>query len=237
MFDKSASVYDAIYSWKDYAGESDRLHGLIQERVQRTVRTLLDVGCGTGMHLAHLRQHYVVEGLDLDPGLLEVAHVRLPGVPLHEGNMLDFDLGRTFDVVTCLFSAIAYMGTPDNLNVAVANMARHVAPGGLLIVEPWLTPEEFVFDGKPRAHFADLPDVKVARISMTEQDGNVSVLNFHYLAGASEGVSYFTEQHRLTLFTHEEYMEPFRNAGLEVTHDPLGLMGRGLYVGVKSPTV
>ena len=234
MFKKSARIYDAIYAWKNYAAESAKLHALIRERAQRPAHTLLDVACGTGAHLAQLQQHYTVEGLDLDPGLLEVARKRLPGVPLHKGNMLDFDLGRTFDVVTCLFAAIAYAGTAEDLRTAVSNMARHVAPDGLLIVEPWLSPDVYVFDGKPRAHFADRPDLKATRITMSEKDGNVSVLNFHYLVGTPEGVTYFTEQHRLTLFTPEEYTEALRSTGLEVTHDPEGLMGRGLYIAVKS---
>ena len=233
MFDKSARFYDAIYSWKDYAGELAQLHALIQERAQRPAHTLLDVACGTGAHLAHVQQYYKVEGLDLNPGLLEVARERLPDVPLHVGNMLDFDLGRIFDIVTCLFAAIGYAGMLEGLHKAVHNMARHVAPGGLLIVEPWLSPEVYVFDGRPRAHFVDQPDLKAARITRSEQDGNVAVLHFHYMVGTPEGVSYFTEDHRLTLFTHEEYTEAFDNAGLVTTHDPDGLMGRGLYIGLK----
>lgn len=39
------------------------------------------------------------------------------------------------------------------------------------------------------------------------------------------------EPHEIALFTTEEQLEAFREAGLEVEHDPEGLMGRGLYVG------
>ena len=35
------------------------------------------------------------------------------------------------------------------------------------------------------------------------------------------------------LWTHEEHLEAFRDAGLEVSFDSEGLMGRGLYLGVK----
>ncbi len=234
MFDKSARFYDAVYAWKDYAGESVRLHTLIEEKAQRLAGTLLDVACGTGAHLAYLREHYEVEGLDLNAELLDVAHERLPGVPLHLGNMLDFDLGRTFDVVTCLFSAIAYVGTIDNLHMAVGNLARHVAKGGVLIVEPWAAPDGFVIDGKPHAHFTDWPDVKVARMSMSAKRDNISVLHFHYLVGTPEGIDYFTETHELGLFTHAEYLDAFKSAGFEVSYDPEGLMGRGLYIGVSS---
>ena len=110
MFSRSAHLYDAVYAFKDYAAEVERLRQVIDARVP-SARTLLDVACGTGMHLAELRRWYEVEGLDLDPQLLAFARERLPDVPLHEGDMTAFDLGREFDVVTCLFSSIAYVRT------------------------------------------------------------------------------------------------------------------------------
>src|SRR5438067_67243 len=143
MFTRSAQLYDAIYSFKDYEGEATRLDELIRER-KPDARTLLDVACGTGKHLEYLRTRYDVEGLDLDPELLAIARERLPDVPLHEGDMRDFDLGRRFDAVTCLFSAIGYMLTVEELAAAVASMARHLEPGGVLLVEPWLEPEAVV---------------------------------------------------------------------------------------------
>jgi hypothetical protein len=35
------------------------------------------------------------------------------------------------------------------------------------------------------------------------------------------------------LFTTEDYIDSLRNAGLRVKHDRNGLMGRGLYIGLK----
>src|ERR687886_1611570 len=125
MFARSARFYDAVYSWKDYAGEAERIHELVQAR-KPGATSLLDVACGTGAHLAELRGRYRCEGLDLDPDLLAVARERLPDVPLHEGDMRDFDLGRRFDAVTCLFSSIGYMQTVEELEGAVTAMARHL---------------------------------------------------------------------------------------------------------------
>jgi ubiquinone/menaquinone biosynthesis C-methylase UbiE len=65
VFSRTAHLYDAIYAFKDYAAEAARLHELIEERVPGP-RTLLDIACGTGKHLAELRAWYEVEGVDLD---------------------------------------------------------------------------------------------------------------------------------------------------------------------------
>ena len=137
--------------YKDYAGEAARLTELIRAR-NPSARTLLDVACGTGKHLEALRSEFEVEGVDIDEGLLAIARGRLGSVPLHTADMRDFDLGRRFDAVTCLFSAIGHVADGDELDAAVASMARHLEPGGVLIVEPWLEPDVWEIGPAPSPH-------------------------------------------------------------------------------------
>ncbi len=232
MFTKSARFYDAIYSFKDYASEVVKLREIISSR-KADARSLLDVACGTGLHLEHLRRDYTVEGVDLDPALLAIARDRLGDVLLHEGDMRTFDLGRTFDVVTCLFSSIGYVQDEGELVAALTRMAAHLRPDGILIVEPWFGPEEWE-DGHLAGLFVDEPDLKIARMNIASSRGRTSIVDFHYLVGTHEDVSHFTELHELRLFTRDEYLSAFAAAGLEVEHDPEGLMGRGLYVATRT---
>jgi SAM-dependent methyltransferase len=233
MFRRSQRFYDAIYAWKDYRTEVDRLLSIIRDRVPGA-RTLLDVACGTGKHLELLRDHYRVEGVDLDPEMIALAGERLgPDVPLHVADMTDLELGRRFDVVTCLFSSIAYAQTEDHLRAAAVAMARHVSAGGVLIVEPFFPPDQWE-DGKVWAIFVDQPDLKIARMDVSRSDRGIAVIRFHYLAGTPEGIEHFTEDHQISLFTHDQYVGAFEAAGFEAEHDPEGLMGRGLYVGRRA---
>lgn len=232
MFSKSAAVYDALYSWKDYGAEVDRLESIINKRAPQA-STLLDVACGTGAHMVLLKRRYSVEGVDIEPTMLEVAAGRLPGVPLHLGDMRKFDLGRQFDIVTCLFSSIGYMKTPEDLGAAIANMARHVVPGGLLVIEPWLSPGQFDPNHLPRPLVASGEGFNVVRMNDSHIEGRYSIMNFHYLLGTAGNVEHFVEEHSLALYTPDEYRTAFSAAGLTATFDEEGLMGRGLWMATR----
>ena len=235
MYQKNARYYDTLYSWKDYEDETRRLVEFIQVHAQRPVQTLLDVACGTGAHLAYLQNYFQVEGVDIEPAMLKVARERLPGITLREGDMVGFDLARTFDVVTCLFGSIGYVQTVERLNLAVANMARHANPGGLVILEPWLMPDQFQA-GTVHSIFIERPDLRIARMNVSAIENGLSILHFHYMVGTPEGIEHWEDRHEMGLFTHEQYTQAFQAAGLDVSHDELGLMNRGLYIGLKRET-
>jgi SAM-dependent methyltransferase len=222
-------LYDVEYGDKDYAAEAATIEGIVHER-SPGARTLLDVACGTGKHLEHLRSTFACEGVDLDEGLLAVARKRLPGVPLHQGDMRDVRLERTFDVVTCLFSAIGFVGGPDKLDAAAGTLAAHLSPGGVLLVEPWLEPQEWI-PRRPHVLSADLPGLALARVTLSGlRDERVSTTEMHYVVATPDGVEEWVEDHELYLFTHEEMGGAFERAGLSAELDPEGLIGRGLWI-------
>src|SRR5688572_21599330 len=104
---KSAEIYDAIYlAKKDYVKEAEQVHSIVEEHKKTAGNELLDVACGTGLHAEVLRHWYNVEGLDLSEDQLAVAKNRLPDVKFYHADMTNFDTGKHYDVVTCLFSAI-----------------------------------------------------------------------------------------------------------------------------------
>lgn len=235
MLSGSEKYYDDIYGTmgKDYAAETDKLRAFIEKYKRIDGNTLLDVACGTGTHAGLLSQYYNVEGMDLNANMLKVARQKHPELRFTRGDMSDFDLGRQFDIVTCLFSAIGYMRTKTELNKAIRSMSRHLLPGGVVLVEPWFTPEQWTV-GRVSTILVDKPDVKIVRMSHSRKKGTISLLDFHYLVGNAKGIKQIIEHHEFGLFSHAEYMNAFSRAGLDVIHDPEGVDGRGLYIGTKA---
>jgi hypothetical protein len=132
-------------------------------------------------------------------------------------------------VILCLFSSIGYIKTLDNVVKALACFKRHLIRDGIILVEPWFTPDVWQV-GSMHMLSAETDDLKVCRMNTSDRERNISILDFHYLVGSGGKVEYFTERHELGLFTVGEMMSAFTNAGLDVRYDPDGLTGRGLYI-------
>ena len=194
---------------------------------------MLDVACGTGRHLqAFAATGLDCTGLDIHEGMLRVAAERCgPDTRLEQGDMATFDLGRRYDVVTCLFASIAYSPTVKDMRAAVGRMVDHLQrPGGVLVVEPWFVPEDWE-NGYLAVLTVDEPDRKAARISRSSRRGDMSILDFDYLIADADGTRHVEERHELRLFRWDQYVDAFERAGLAVETDDYGLFGRGLLVG------
>ena len=229
----SAAIYDALYGKWDYAREARLLRRLISSHCHGSAATLLDVACGTGKHLARLRRHLRVRGLDASPAMLRVARERLPGVPLHRGSYLDFDLGRTFDVVLCMGSAIGYSRDRRGLRTAMRMMARHLGPGGAAFVVPWVLRSDWI-PGRNQTETATRGAASIARMSVSRGRGRLSAVEMHHLVGSRAGIDHFVERHALGLFSVGEYLGAMRAAGLKAKWLPKGRdWFRGLLIGVR----
>ena len=233
LFDRWAELYDATYAakGKDYRGEAAQVLALARERLpDGRPRSLLDVACGTGEHLRWLHEELAVAGVDRSEAMLAVARRKLPGVPLHRADMSALGLGRRFDVVTCLFSSVGYLAGETALRAAIRRMAGHLEPGGLLVVEPALTPERL---RPPRTSTLEFSwgEARVRRTTSARHEGEVLRIRFDYAIDRGGRVERFSEEQPIRLFPAEAYRSAFRAAGLAVEHDPRGLTGVGLYLG------
>jgi len=228
----SVALYDRIYtSIKDYRNEADRVHKWIQN-LRPSAKTILDVACGTAEHARYLKTHYSIDGLDISPDFVAAAQKKNPESKYFLGDMTEFSLNRRYDVVMSLFSSIGYVLTQENLTKTIKCFAQHLTENGIMIIEPWFTPEEW-HTGRVHMLTVNEPDLKVARMNISEFRNGHSYFNWHFLVGTPEGVQHFTEEHTLGLFTQNDMVGAFEANGLRVQYDAEGIFGRGLYYAVK----
>jgi trans-aconitate methyltransferase len=232
VISQSGRLYDALYAEHDYEGESAWVVETVARYKRSAGNTLLDLACGTGRHMEYLQSRFTVEGLDIDREMLATAANRLPHVPMHEGDLTDFDLARQFDVVICMLSSIGYARWPETLGKTLGLIARHTRPGGVVLVEPWLPPEQPQAE-VVSARVVERDGLKISRMRGLRTEDGASILSYDYLVTGPEGVEHFTERHELGIFSHEQYVTAFTKAGLETVHDPIGPSGLGAYIGVR----
>ena len=235
LYRHTAALFDIRYAQKDYKAEADHYVSLM-ERLKPGARTLLDVACGTGSHLNAFVGHYNSEGLDLNRELLAIARQRLgPDVPLHEGDMTDFDLGRTFDLVNCLFASTPYLLTVERLQAAIGAMARHLGADGILFIEPWLTPSVYR-ENEVVHNLRRTSELTASWMYVQRRVGSVAVWDINWLIGTSaDGVTHVVEREELALYKPEDYHDAFTAAGLAWRQSPRGLHGYGAYIARRAP--
>ncbi len=229
-----AKYYDQIYHWKDYRREATKIKKLIRRYKRSPGNSLLDVACGTGRHISYLRDDFSCVGLDISEDMLAIAMRNVSGVEFVRGNMVDFDLGKRFDVILCLFSSIGYLMKRGELKKAFSNFTRHLKKGGVLIVEPWLTASVWK-DRTVHMQTYDSDSLKIARLNFGRAEGGFSILEERYLiAETGKGITYLGDRHKMRFFEPDWTLETMRKVGLapKFTEDSL-MPGRGLLVATK----
>jgi SAM-dependent methyltransferase len=142
-----SDAYDLVYGEKDYAGECDLAERLFQVYGDHSIRSILDLGCGTGGHARLLGQRgYEVVGVDRSESML--AHARKKAstfsddgrVQFRQGDVRFLDLDQRFDAVLMMFAVLGYQSGNEDVLAALKTARRHLAVGGLLLFDVWYGP-------------------------------------------------------------------------------------------------
>ena len=140
----SGDDYDATYERRAAAGE--HVHGEADFVQRFAPASVLDAGCGTGRVGRELaRRGLDVVGVDIDVEMLATARRKSPDVDWRLTDLTDVELGRSFDAVVMAGNVMIFL-TPGTEGAVVANMARHLRPGGVLIAGFQLQPGRLTTD-------------------------------------------------------------------------------------------
>ena len=131
----------AVYEAKAASYDAQRSRALFEARwLARFANALplggrvLDLGCGAGEPIARwfIAEGFRVTGVDFAQAMLDIARQRWPDGDWRQADMRDFDLGMQFDGIIA-WNSFFHLD-PTAQRVCIARMARHLVPGGSLML-------------------------------------------------------------------------------------------------------
>jgi SAM-dependent methyltransferase len=141
----SGDEYDAAYERRAASGQN--VHGEADLVETFAPKTVLDAGCGTGRVARELaRRGIEVVGVDIDPQMLATARAKSPEVAWHVADLADVDLHRSLDLIVMAGNVMIFLARGSEGRV-VANLARHLEPGGRLVAGFQLQPGRLTLAG------------------------------------------------------------------------------------------
>jgi SAM-dependent methyltransferase len=134
----SADDYDG--QWAKLAAAGIDPHGEVGLVMTCSPATVLDAGCGTGRVAIELARRGVdVVGVDLDPSFVAAARAKAPHLEWCEDDLVTVELECRFDVIVLAGNVMIFLA-PGSEPAVLTNLARHLAPEGVLVAGFQLRP-------------------------------------------------------------------------------------------------
>ncbi len=215
-----SGFYDVIYREKDYVGECDFLEAVFKRYSEKPVRSVLDLGCGTGGHTSLLAgRGYRVAGVDLSEAMLDAARRKAAegglGIDYRLGDIRAVRLGKRVDAVVAMFAVMGYQTGNDDVSAAIRTAREHLEPGGLFIFDVWFGPAVVAEGPSDKTLTLDDADGTITRttkpvLNLMEQTVDV---NFHVRRTRGDRVVEETRERHVMRFFFPKEIELLLEAG------------------------
>lgn len=223
FLDKYAEYYDLFYSDKDYEKECDFLEEIFRA-YNAQPKKILDMGCGTGNHAIPLaKRGYEISGIDASESMISRARKKANqagvNIAFYVQKMQDVNVNEKFDAAICMFAALNYVTSTDDLLRALKAINRHLQPGSLFIFDFWYGPAVLSIKPSVRTKTIEHDGKKLIRTVTPEMDVNRHVCKTHYSCSVFKDgniIDQFNETHEVRYFFPLEIQHYLEDAGFEL---------------------
>ena len=133
LYTSCAKYYDLLVIKKDVEREVKFISKLFNNF---KVKSILDVGCGTGLHLIPLnRIGFDTEGLDLSASMLKEARKKNKKIRLYQKDMSDFKLNKKYNAIICLSSTLISVPNFKLIKKTLGTIYTHLYSDGILLID------------------------------------------------------------------------------------------------------
>jgi SAM-dependent methyltransferase len=136
----ASRAYELAFSYRDFAAELDALLGWATDASSTDPRSALELAAGPADHALGLAARGLdVTALDLSARMCaratERAAERGLSLKVVEADMRAFNVGRAFDLIITMVDSTTHLLTLDDMLGYLGCVARHLQPGGCLVME------------------------------------------------------------------------------------------------------
>lgn len=200
-YKRLAKYYDIFYQSKNYKNESEFIIKLFKKY---NVKSVLDVGCGTGNHIFILEKAgFECTGLDLNSEMVNIAKEKVKS-PIYQADVCNFKLEKKFDAIICMFATFNHLTTKDAANKALSFFYQHLNNEGVLIIDLH-NPQN---SGNKIDEFK-----KMKRLMSWSYDKISKIEKTKITFVVPEGI--IEDEHILRIYSIEEIKELIKNAGFK----------------------
>jgi len=132
QYDIVAKFYDNVI------GRSDESVSYIINKIlkyNKSAKSVLELGCGTGNNLDELSKDFIVSGIDLSHKMLKIAKKKIPGGKFYNNDIRNFSLNSKFDVIICMYDTINHLTLFNDWKRIFLNVYTHLNQNGLFIFD------------------------------------------------------------------------------------------------------
>jgi SAM-dependent methyltransferase len=209
--------------WEDvevYKAESRLFAKLIKKHSKIKAHTLLDMGCGGGKNVFHLKKRFAVTGIDVSRPMLANAKTQNPDCRFRMADMRSFDLKKRFDSVF-INDAVTYITTKRDLLKVFRCAHKHLKPAGVMITHPDECKEQFK-QNETNIWTSRTDDMDITFIE-NQYDPNPKDNTFEkrlvYLIREKGKLRTERDLHVCGLFSLDIWRESLRQVGFEVVEE------------------
>lgn len=133
----------ARYYDSEHQDKTDDLE-LYTELAGDTGGPIFEVACGTGRVMLHLaRAGYDIDGIDIEPAMLDRARRKAEALPdearqrlgFHLGDVLKFDTERRYALIILSYNALLHFHRQDDQLALLRRLRGWLADDGLLVID------------------------------------------------------------------------------------------------------